>query len=140
MNSALLRKTYVRVVLVAGVAALALTGCAGKKKPRLQYEERPVELLYNTGADRLDRRQWDNAVAYFEEVEEDTGDEIELDVIAICCEYSVDSVEDIASNYSIDIEDMDEDVARDAVIDYLNDNTTVIDGDCNGQILYCSAF
>ena len=69
MNSALHRKTYVRVVLVAGVAAIALTGCAGKKKPRLQYEERPVELLYNTGADRLDRRQWDNAVAYFEEVE-----------------------------------------------------------------------
>ncbi|MCC7266053.1 MAG: outer membrane protein assembly factor BamD [Caulobacteraceae bacterium] len=63
------RKTYTRVVLVAGVAALALAGCAGKKKPRLQYEERPVELLYNTGADRLDRRQWDNAVAYFEEVE-----------------------------------------------------------------------
>src|SRR5690606_41628636 len=56
VSSALHRKTYTRVVLVAGVAALALAGCAGKKKPRLQYEERPVELLYNTGADRKSTR------------------------------------------------------------------------------------
>ncbi len=58
---------------VAGIAvmcALALSACAGnKKKPRLAYEERPVELLYATGADRLDRRQWSQAVGYFQEVE-----------------------------------------------------------------------
>ena len=35
---------------------------------------------------------------------QDIDEEIELDVIALCCDYSVDSVEDIASNYSIDIE------------------------------------
>jgi outer membrane protein assembly factor BamD len=52
------------------MAALALAGCAGKdKKPQLAYEERPVELLYATGADRLDRGMWSQAVAYFEEVE-----------------------------------------------------------------------
>jgi outer membrane protein assembly factor BamD len=52
------------------MAALALAGCAGnKKKPKLAYEERPVELLYATGADRLDRGQWNQAVGYFEEVE-----------------------------------------------------------------------
>jgi len=77
---------------------------------------------------------------YMEQLEEDTGEEMELDVIAICCDYSVDSVEDIASNYDIDIEDMDEDDAKDAVLEYLNDNTSVIDEDCNGQILYCSSF
>jgi|688.fasta_scaffold03608_13 hypothetical protein len=77
---------------------------------------------------------------YMEQMEQDTGEEIELDVIALCCDYSVDSVEDIASSYSIDIEGMDDDEAREAVLDYLNDNTTVIDEDCNGQILYCSAF
>jgi len=59
-----------RVVLVATACALALSACAGnKKKPRLAYEERPVELLYATGADRLDRRQWNQAVNYFQEVE-----------------------------------------------------------------------
>ena len=41
---------------------------------------------------------------YLEQLEDDTGEEIELDVIALCCDYSVDTVEDIASNYSIDIE------------------------------------
>ena len=77
---------------------------------------------------------------YLEQFEEDTGEEMELDVIALCCDYSVDSVADIASNYSIDIDGMDEDEAREAVVDYLNDHTSVIDEDCNGQILYCSAF
>jgi len=52
------------------MATLALAGCAGKhKKPKLAYEERPVELLYATGADRLDRGQWNQAVDYFSEVE-----------------------------------------------------------------------
>lgn len=69
-----------------------------------------------------------------------TGEEIELDVIAICCEYAVDDVSDIADNYSIDIAGMDDDDAREAVLDYLNENTTVVDSDCSGQIIYCTAF
>ena len=77
---------------------------------------------------------------YLEQIEEDTGEEEELDVIALCCDYSVDSVADIASNYSIDIDGMDDDEARETVLEYLNDNTSVVDEDCNGQILYCSAF
>ena len=64
-----LRKTT-KVAGIAVMCALALSACAGnKKKPRLAYEERPVELLYATGADRLDRRQWSQAVGYFQEVE-----------------------------------------------------------------------
>jgi len=57
--------------VVAVLAALALTaGCAGREeRPRLVYEERPVELLYNTGANRLDRGLWNQAVDYFAEVE-----------------------------------------------------------------------
>src|SRR4051812_18481606 len=52
------------------MVALALAGCAGKpKRPKLAYEERPVELLYATGADRLDRGLWNQAVDYFAEVE-----------------------------------------------------------------------
>jgi len=64
-------RTATRVVLVATACALALSACASNKKskPRLAYEERPVELLYATGADRLDRRQWNQAVNYFQEVE-----------------------------------------------------------------------
>ena len=66
-----LRNSWARPVLVAGLCALAVSGCAAtkKNKPRLAYEERPVELLYATGADRLDRHQWAQAVDYFQEVE-----------------------------------------------------------------------
>ena len=66
-----LRNSWARPVLVAGLCALAVSGCAAtkKNKPRLAYEERPVELLYSTGADRLDRHLWSQAVDYFQEVE-----------------------------------------------------------------------
>jgi outer membrane protein assembly factor BamD len=57
-------------ILAAAAAVLLLSGCAGKsKRPELAYEERPVELLYSTGANRLDARRWTDAVDYFREVE-----------------------------------------------------------------------
>jgi outer membrane protein assembly factor BamD len=57
--------------LAAAIAApLLISACAGPKKPKqLAYVERPVELLYNTGARRLDQRRWNEAITYFEEVE-----------------------------------------------------------------------
>jgi outer membrane protein assembly factor BamD len=53
------------------IAAIAVSGCSmlKRKKPTLAYQERPVELLYSTGAENLDRRQWNDAVNYFREVE-----------------------------------------------------------------------
>ncbi|KRA59292.1 transporter [Caulobacter sp. Root655] len=57
-------------VTAAVLVALSVNACAGKhKKPSLAYEERPVELLYSTGANRLDRGNWNEAVDYFREVE-----------------------------------------------------------------------
>jgi predicted ArsR family transcriptional regulator len=61
-----------------------------------------------------------------ESLEDDTGEEIELDVIALCCEYSEETSEEIAANYSIDISECeDEDEIKDAVLEYLNENTFV---------------
>jgi outer membrane protein assembly factor BamD len=60
------------LALVVLAAAVGLGGCnllKPKKHPTLAYEERPVELLYNAGAERLDRHQWNEAVDYFREVE-----------------------------------------------------------------------
>ena len=57
-------------VLVLAAAMLTLAACGGgNKRPRLAYEERPVELLYNTGYERLQRNRWSDAVDYFQEVE-----------------------------------------------------------------------
>lgn len=58
------------ITVAAVLVAVSVAGCAGKaKKPTLVYEERPVELLYSTGANRLDRGAWNEAVDYFREVE-----------------------------------------------------------------------
>jgi outer membrane protein assembly factor BamD len=58
------------VAMAAVLAALSVSACAGNRnRPRLAYEERPVELLYNTGYDRLQSRRWSDAVDYFQEVE-----------------------------------------------------------------------
>ena len=67
----MLNRSVVRATCLAAlVAAPLLAGCAGqKKKTQLAYVERPVEALYSAGARRLDQRRWNEAIAYFEEVE-----------------------------------------------------------------------
>ena len=76
---------------------------------------------------------------FLEEMESDTGEETELDVIGLCCGFSEETWQDIAENYSIDLEDCDDDDEREqAVLDYLNDNTMVA-GTCKSSIIY-SAF
>jgi len=58
------------ILMTVAVAALTVSACAGNKpRQRLAYEERPVEMLYNTGYQRLDCRRWTDAVDYFQEVE-----------------------------------------------------------------------
>ena len=73
---------------------------------------------------------------YLEEIEESTGQELELDVVAICCEYATDNWHDIAANYSIEIdENENEDEQKKQVIDYLNENTVVL-GETDCEIVY----
>jgi outer membrane protein assembly factor BamD len=64
----LLSATGLALALTAG---LSVAGCSGarEKRERLAYVERPVELLFSTGARRLDQRRWAEAVQYFDEVE-----------------------------------------------------------------------
>lgn len=83
---------------------------------------------------------------YLEEVDAD----YELDVVALCCDYSEDSVADIARDYSIDLTEcsngVDEASAygleqiakaqRACVIDYLNDNGAVVGVTPSGLIVY----
>jgi hypothetical protein len=78
---------------------------------------------------------------YLEQLEEDCGEEIELDVIALCCDYSVDSPDDIAEQYDIDLSECEDDQDKlDTVTEWLSDNTSVCGTTPSGQIVYCSAF
>ena len=71
--------------------------------------------------------------AYFEEYENDTGESVELDVIAICCDFSEDSYENIADQYGVEL-DEDEDYQKQQVIDYLQDQGAYVGESINGII------
>ena len=73
---------------------------------------------------------------YLENYEYETNEKIELDVIALCCDYSESTVEEIANDYSIDVSDArdDEDVKKDIIRTYLNDNTTIVGETADGFI------
>ena len=66
----------------------------------------------------------------------DCGEDIELDVVAICCEFSEDMPESIAENYSIDIEGLDKSKAKQHVMDFLCDNTSVVGETSSGAFVY----
>ena len=75
---------------------------------------------------------------YLESYEEDTGQELELDVVAICCDYNEESYEGIAKNYIIDLEgcESEQDMIE-AVRDYLNENTTLV-GETDTGFVYAA--
>ena len=68
---------------------------------------------------------------YLEEISEGSGEDIKLDIVGLCCEYSEDTFEDIAANYRIDLTDRygetigDEEEIKRIVLEYLNNNTAV---------------
>ena len=63
---------------------------------------------------------------YFEQYEDDCATELELDVIAFCCEYTEASYLEIARMYGLELdEDDSEDEQHEFVLSYLNNNTVV---------------
>lgn len=67
---------------------------------------------------------------YFEAFEMDTGEEIELDVISLCCDFSEDSPENIRDQYGIDGDDEAE------VIATLEDNGAYVGRTSHGTLIY----
>jgi hypothetical protein len=51
---------------------------------------------------------------YLEEIEEETGEQIELDVVALCCDYSEAKLSEVLKDYDL------------TSLDDLTDRTTVI--------------
>jgi hypothetical protein len=96
------------------------------------------EAFRNYGrADSYTREGLEMLFNHFEELESDTGTEMELDVIAICCDYDETHWEDVASNYSIDLSDCEDDDDKiEAVREYLSDNTLLVGEPLPGTFLY----
>ena len=58
---------------------------------------------------------------YFEQCEADCGEEMEMDVIAICCDYNEYSFDEIRNEY-LDCKEMTDE----EIIEHLNDHTQVV--------------
>ena len=83
---------------------------------------------------------------YLEAYEDGTGEEIELDVIALCCDYCESTFAQVADDYSIsiDYDDCADDEERDEalkeqVLAHLNDHTTIV-GEVNGDSVIYQQF
>lgn len=77
---------------------------------------------------RMDNFSYKGLRILFESLEQTAIDcemNIEMDVIALCCEYSEDSITDIINNYDIDLSDESYDSKEDLVAEYLQDNTFI---------------
>lgn len=81
--------------------------------------------------DRADAFSYEGLEVLFnglEEFEEDTNEEMELDVIALCCDFSEMTISEIIDSYPdlFDDERLEDDDAYDYVRDVLGNNTWVV--------------
>ena len=90
--------------------------------------------------DRAAQFSYEGLGALFDYLEDFDGGGYDLDVIALCCDYSEDSFEDIAKAYGIELSENDDEIEhREMVRDYL-DNHTVVVGETATCFIYCSSF
>jgi len=61
-------KSVLRAAVLCA-AAVSLTACAGRANEELAYVEQPVEALYAEAFSDMERRRYDRAAAFFDEVE-----------------------------------------------------------------------
>jgi hypothetical protein len=91
---------------------------------------------------RKDQFSYDALDLLFDYLEECDPD-MELDVIAICCEYAEDTPWRIAQSYNIYVDALtpeDTEAVTTIVLAYLNDHTSVVGTTPAGTIVYCSSF
>lgn len=88
-------------------------------------------------ADNFGYKGWRAIGDYLEESSEDTGEDIEVDIIAICCEYSMaESADSVFYDYDhlhgVDLpeeetwEEMSEDEKLETIEDFLRENTSLV--------------
>jgi len=91
----------------------------------------------------LGERHWDNViegtealVSWLEDLEEDTGEEMELDPVALRCQFSLYTHSEAEEAWCIDTSDAETpEQLKEMITDYLNDNTIVIPVDDNNLIV-----
>jgi len=75
---------------------------------------------------------WD----YLEQYEGDSGVELELDVIAICCDFSEDDWQNIAENYDFDLSECETDEDRIEEVKACLEANGALVGEVEGGFVY----
>ena len=75
--------------------------------------------------DNFSQAGLDELFDYLENLELDTGKDIELDVIALCCEFGEGDIYDISEIYDLDTPE-DEDEAFNIVLKFLDDKGVLV--------------
>ena len=73
---------------------------------------------------------------YIEDYERDSGEKVELDVIAICCEWAEEDAATLAEMYDIDIEGLEGEALHDAVLEEMRERTQVASVTSKGKLVY----
>lgn len=92
-------------------------------------------------AGRAEQFTWTGLKSLFDYLDSmgDEGEPYDLDVVGLCCEYTEDTYQSIAENYSIDLTDAeDEEEAKQLVIDYLQDNTSYVGEGDDDNLVYAA--
>ena len=94
--------------------------------------------------DRQDQFSYEGKRVLFDELqdyEEQTGNEMELDVIALCCEFVEMDYDDVIAAYSLDVaiedfSELDECEQHQAVEEWLIDHTWLMGATTDGTIVF----
>lgn len=72
---------------------------------------------------------------YFEQYEEDTGEEVEFDPVLVCCHYNESTWQEIAKDYDIDSTDAETDEQKVCtVLEYIAEH--LVGESVNGSYVY----
>ena len=106
-------------------------GCTMKQTIN-EYQFADAFIRMNRG-DNFSREGLRALYEYLTDIEEDTGEEIELDVIAICCEFGEFTLSELQVEYGD--HNGEEWSSLSEAIDWLQDRTTVIETDDDSVII-----
>lgn len=77
---------------------------------------------------------------YLEEIEQGSGEEMELDVIGLCCDFAEATLFEIADTYSIDLSEAEDDTEKHGIVrEWLEENGAYV-GDTEDTLVYYSNF
>lgn len=96
--------------------------------------------------DNFGYKGWNAIGDYLENLSDDLGEDVEVDIVGICCEYSMsEDVSEWWEEYGVysDIdsdewEEMDDEEKLEAIENYLQDNTSVVT--CQENLIIWQAF